>query len=291
MRVFMDNSTAILGTENDDDFHTTALSERFYGGVGFDAIMTGMKPSGVLADLPYSADFFFGGVLDNQTSNGFETSTIAPIYETVFGGMFSDATFSANNPTELKLSSGGVVDVGSSFSGLVYFASGVAFDEYGQPDQQVPNFENYKVIVSDESYSKVDALDAFGGMFNGALDPENVYTVKELLDQSETDGFAFHIDNTSAFPEPLPFPTGGFDQSPYSYYFVEDVTWVEGTDFNDVFFGDSDASWLEYRPGDGVDFLMGSEDGWEVIRHQDATFLSSTGVNSLAEAAMWDGSQ
>ncbi|MDA9240396.1 hypothetical protein N9P31_01900 [bacterium] len=293
MRDFMDNSTFTLGTDNDDEFHTTALSERFYGGGGFDAIMTGLEPSGVLADLPYSADFFFGEVLGNQTSNGFETGTIAPNYEAAFGGMFSDATLTANNPTELRLSSGEVVDFSSAFSGLVYFASDTAFDEYGQADQSVTNFDNYRVIVSDELYSKDDALNALDDGFgnSGTLADNNVYTVAELRNSSGTDGFAFHIDNTSDAPQPLPFDTAGFDQSPYSYYFVKDVTWVEGTDFNDVFFGDSDANWLEYRPGDGVDFVMGSEDGREVIRHQEATFLSSTGADSVLGADALDGSQ
>ena len=61
------------------------------------------------------------------------------------------------------------------------------------------------------------------------------------------------------------------------------MTWVEGTDFNDVFYGDSSAEWLEFRPGDGIDFLIGSDDGTEVIRHQEATFLTTNGTQNLLD--------
>ena len=300
MRDFMDNSTAIYGSDDaGDDFHTTALSERFYGEAGFDAIMTGFRPEGTLADLPYSADFFFGGNLDNDRWNGFETKTIAPDYDMVFGGIFSGATFNANDPTNLTLSNGQRIDVGNTFSGLVYFASDVAFDEYGVADTGVQSFQDYGVIVSNTPYSRADAEKALyagesDGSFEnfGPLNSDNVYTVGTLLADSEADGFAFHIDNTS-FDTMGPYPglTGdSFDTSrdphPYSYYFVKDVTWVEGTDFGDVFYGDSNADWLEFRPGDGVDFLIGSDDGTEVIRHQEATFLTTNGTQNLVTDSM-----
>ena len=58
MRDFVYNTVEVLGTDQGDDFHTTAVSERFYGGDKFDAIMTGFVPDGVLADSLFSADFF-----------------------------------------------------------------------------------------------------------------------------------------------------------------------------------------------------------------------------------------
>ena len=296
MRDFMDNSTAIFGTNDDgDDFHTTALSERFYGEAGFDAIMTGFRPEGTLADLPYSADFFFGGNLDNDRWNGFETKTIAPDYDMVFAGIFSGATFNANDPTNLTLSNGQRIDVGNTFSGLVYFASDVAFNEYGSASPEIQSFQDYGVIVSNTLYSRADAENALEGGSDvplgqgGPLNGDNVYTVETLLAQSGADGFAFHIDNTS-FGTSGPYPglSGDsvhtlLDPHPYSYYFVKDVTWVEGTDFNDVFYGDSSAEWLEFRPGDGIDFLIGSDDGTEVIRHQEATFLTTNGTQNLLD--------
>ena len=189
MRDFMDNSTAIFGTDDDgDDFHTTALSERFYGEAGFDAIMTGFRPEGTLADLPYSADFFFGGNLDNDRWNGFETKTIAPDYDMVFGGIFSGATFNANDPTNLTLSNGQRIDVGNTFSGLVYFASDVAFDEYGSVDTEIQSFQDYGVIVSNTLYSRADAENALegGSMADRSMATTSTQLKLCLLNQVQT---------------------------------------------------------------------------------------------------------